>query len=149
VQTFLANDMLSEEVFGPSSLVVVAEDTDELERVAHSLKGQLTAAIHGNEEDIARYDGLVRVLRRKAGRFIFNGFPTGVEVCPSMHHGGPYPATTDVRTGAVGDTAIQRFVRPAAWQNFPSSALPAELRDRNERGIRRLVDGEYSTGDVD
>ncbi len=147
-QTFLANDMLSEEVFGPSSLVVVARDAAELERVAHSLKGQLTAAIHGDEKDIARYDGLVRALRRKAGRFIFNGFPTGVEVCPAMHHGGPYPATTDIRTGAVGDTAIQRFVRPAAWQDFPSSVLPPELRDRNERGIRRLVDGEYSTGDV-
>ena len=147
-QTFLANDMLSEEVFGPSSLVVVARNAAELEQVAHSLKGQLTAAIHGDEEDIARYDGLVRALRRKAGRFIFNGFPTGVEVCSAMHHGGPYPATTDIRTGAVGDTAIQRFVRPAAWQDFPSSALPPELRDRNECGIRRLVDGEYSTGDV-
>ena len=147
-QTFLANDLLAEEVFGPSSLVVVARDMAELEEVAHSLKGQLTASIHGDAEEIARHDGLVRALRRVAGRFIFNGFPTGVEVCSAMHHGGPYPATTDVRTGAVGDAALLRFVRPAAWQNFPSSLLPAELRDRNERGIRRLVDGAYSTGDA-
>ena len=147
-RTFLENDLLSEEVFGPSSLVVVAQDLAELEQVAHHLKGQLTASIHGDAEEIARHDGLVRALRSVAGRFIFNGFPTGVEVCAAMHHGGPYPATTDVRTGAVGDTAILRFVRPAAWQNFPSSLLPAELRDRNERDIRRLIDGEYSTGDV-
>ena len=148
-QTFLSNDMLSEEVFGPSSLLVVAQDMAELEQVARSLKGQLTASIHGDADEIARCDGLVRALRRAAGRFIFNGFPTGVEVCAAMHHGGPYPATTDVRTGAVGDTAILRFVRPAAWQNFPSSLLPAALRDRNERGVRRLVDGKYSTGDVE
>ncbi len=148
VRTFLANDMLSEEVFGPSSLVVVAQDFAELEQVARRLKGQLTASIHGDAEEIARHDSLVRALRRAAGRFIFNGFPTGVEVCSAMHHGGPYPAATDVRTGAVGDAAMLRFVRPAAWQDFPSSLLPAELRDRNERGVRRLADGKYSREDV-
>ena len=73
---------------------------------------------------------------------IVNGFPTGVEVCPSMQHGGPYPATTDSRSTSVGTAAINRFVRPVAYQNMPEPLLPAELRDSNPRGIWRLVDGQ-------
>jgi hypothetical protein len=86
-------------------------------------------------------------LSLKKGRLIFNGFPTGVEVCPSMHHGGPYPATTDARLTSVGTAAIYRFTRPVCYQNFPQEALPAELRDRNERGIWRLINGELSKDD--
>jgi 2,5-dioxopentanoate dehydrogenase len=84
------------------------------------------------------------ILADKAGRLIFNGFPTGVEVCASMQHGGPYPATTDSRTTSVGTAAILRFARPVAYQNFPQSALPSELQDANPRKIWRLVDGEMS-----
>mgnify|MGYP006954428295 CR=1 FL=1 len=88
------------------------------------------------------------ILREKAGRLIFNGYPTGVEVCPSMHHGGPYPATTDSRATSVGTAAILRFARPVCFQDFPDEALPVELRNRNARGIWRLVDGAPSRGDL-
>ncbi|HEX7009842.1 MAG TPA: hypothetical protein VF184_07665, partial [Phycisphaeraceae bacterium] len=84
------------------------------------------------------------ILRRKAGRLLFNGMPTGVEVCPAMHHGGPYPACSDPRFTSVGTAAILRFARPVCYQNFPQHALPVELRDANERGIWRLVDGQWS-----
>src|SRR5262249_40801463 len=114
------------------------------ETVAHNLEGQLTASIHGTPEDLAEYASLVSILENKAGRLIFNGFPTGVEVCASMQHGGPYPATTDSRTTSVGTAAIHRFARPVAYQNFPPSALPIELQNANERKIWRLVDGQFT-----
>lgn len=142
VATLRRNPHLAEEVFGPSSLVVAADSAEELLEVASSLEGQLTATVHGTEEDLLRHQELIRVLERKAGRLIFNGFPTGVEVGHAMHHGGPYPATTDSRTTSVGSAAILRFARPVAYQDFPESALPPELRDANPRGIWRLVDGE-------
>jgi NADP-dependent aldehyde dehydrogenase len=100
----------------------------------------LTATIHGTPADLAEYASLVSILETKAGRLVVNGFPTGVEVCASMQHGGPYPATTDSRTTSVGTAAIFRFARPVAYQNFPQSALPLELQDANPRGIWRLVD---------
>jgi hypothetical protein len=112
------------------------------------LAGQLTATIHGTEEDLAEHAGLLAILREKAGRLIFNQFPTGVEVCPSMQHGGPYPATTDSRFTSVGTYAIKRFVRPIAFQNFPDSALPAELKNKNARNIWRIVDGKFTKDDV-
>ena len=112
-----------------------------METVARGLDGQLTATIHGTSADLAEYASLVSILEDKAGRLIVNGFPTGVEVCPSMQHGGPYPATTDSKTTSVGTAAIYRFARPVAYQNFPQSSLPVELRDANPRGIWRLVDG--------
>ncbi|MEZ4697696.1 MAG: aldehyde dehydrogenase (NADP(+)) [Rhodothermales bacterium] len=133
---------LHEEVFGPSTLVVACTDLAEMERVAEALEGNLTATLQGTEADISGASGLVRVLAARVGRLIVNGFPTGVEVCPSMNHGGPYPATTDVRSTSVGTAAIFRFARPICYQNFPQDALPVELRDGNERGIWRLVDGE-------
>ncbi|MCJ7629233.1 MAG: hypothetical protein MUO50_12705, partial [Longimicrobiales bacterium] len=108
------------------------------------LQGNLTATIHGTDEDLARHEELLHVLAGKVGRLLFNGFPTGVEVCPSMHHGGPYPATTDPRSTSVGTAAVFRFARPLAWQNFPPSALPPELQDGNPRGIWRLVDGAFT-----
>lgn len=139
---------LHEEVFGPSTLVVRCGDLADLEHAAESLEGNLTATIHGTADDLAAADRLVRLLRRRVGRLIFNGFPTGVEVCPSMHHGGPYPATTDVRSTSVGTAAIYRFARPICYQGFPQDALPPELRDRNERGVWRLVDGNLTREDL-
>ncbi len=143
-RTFLRHRELGEEVFGPSTVIVGCNSRDEMEAVARGLDGQLTATIHATPADLAEFATLVSILENKAGRLIVNGFPTGVEVCPSMQHGGPYPATTDSRTTSVGTAAIHRFVRPVAYQNFPQSALPIELQDANPRGIWRLVDGEMT-----
>ena len=141
-ESFRTRPELRHEVFGPSSLVVVAESEDELMGVAESMEGQLTATVHGEADDLARHPELVRILERRAGRLIFNGYPTGVEVSHAMQHGGPYPATTNAATTSVGTAAIGRFVRPVAYQSFPDAALPPELRNANERGIWRLVNGE-------
>ncbi|MEX0821745.1 MAG: aldehyde dehydrogenase (NADP(+)) [Rhodothermales bacterium] len=138
---FLRAPRLHEEVFGPSTLVVRCKDLEEMERVAADLEGNLTAALHGTREDLIEADALLGILRRRVGRLIFNGFPTGVEVGHAMQHGGPYPATTDERSTSVGTAAIERFARPICYQDFPQDALPAELRDRNERGIWRRIDG--------
>ena len=143
-KTFQQEHVLSEEIFGPSTLLVNCGSTAELEQIARDLAGQLTATIHGTEEDLAEHAGLVAILREKAGRLIFNQFPTGVEVCPSMQHGGPYPATTDSRFTSVGTFAIKRFVRPLAFQNFPDAALPPELKNQNSRNIWRIVDGKFT-----
>lgn len=142
--TFLKQQELHEEIFGPATLLVNCGSPVELESIARSLPGQLTATIHGTEEDLAQYKGLIEILQQKAGRLLFNGFPTGVEVCPSMQHGGPYPATTDSRSTSVGTAAIKRFVRPVCFQNFPQSALPAELKNDNPRNIWRTVDGQFT-----
>ncbi len=146
--TFREHPGLQEEVFGPSSLVVVVDTPEELEAVALGLDGQLTATVHGSDEELRRYRPLLRILERKAGRLVVNGFPTGVEVGHAMQHGGPYPATTDARSTSVGTAAVARFARPVAYQDFPQAALPAELRDANERGIWRLVDGRHTRDDV-
>jgi NADP-dependent aldehyde dehydrogenase len=146
-KTFESQRVLREEVFGPSTLLVNCGSTQELEKIARDLSGQLTATIHGTEEDLLQHTGLVAILREKAGRLIFNQFPTGVEVCPSMQHGGPYPATTDSRFTSVGAFAIKRFVRPVSFQNFPDSALPVELKNKNSRNIWRLVDGKLTKED--
>lgn len=145
---FLEEKRLREEVFGPSTIIVRCASEERLEAAAHALEGSLTATIHGTEKDLREHAGLVRILERKAGRLIFNGFPTGVEVCPSMHHGGPYPATTDVRSTSVGTAAIYRFARPVCYQGFPQEALPPELRDENGRGLMRMVNGDLTRDDV-
>lgn len=139
--TFLQHDELSEEVFGPATLIVESGARDEMMDVARNLEGHLTATVLGTEADLEEFEDLIRILEQKVGRLLFNGVPTGVEVCPSMQHGGPYPATTDVRSTSVGTAAIFRFVRPLAYQNFPQSQLPVELRDDNRLGIWRTVDG--------
>jgi len=141
-QTFIRHEELSEEVFGPSTVVVRCGSREEMETVARSLEGHLTATIHGTPADLDEHASLVEILQNKVGRLIFNGYPTGVEVCASMQHGGPYPATTDSRSTSVGTAAILRFARPIAYQNFPQAALPAELQDSNPRRIWRVVDGE-------
>jgi NADP-dependent aldehyde dehydrogenase len=146
-KTFKQQQVLREEVFGPSTLLVNSGSTDELEKIARDLPGQLTATIHGTEEDLLQHANLVAILREKAGRLIYNQFPTGVEVCPSMQHGGPYPATTDSRSTSVGTFAIKRFVRPVSYQNFPDVALPVELKNKNARNIWRIVDGKLTKED--
>lgn len=141
---FLQQRALHEEVFGPYTLLVDAASFTDLVRIAHHLEGQLTATIHGTADDIAHAADLIAILERKAGRLLVNGFPTGVEVCPAMNHGGPYPATTDVRFTSVGTAAIQRFARPLCYQAFPAAALPPELADGNPRGLMRLVNGKLT-----
>ena len=138
---FLRTHEVAQELFGPSTVVVRCGSRGELEAVARNLEGQLTATVHGTPADLDEYASLLSILEHKAGRLIVNGFPTGVEVCASMQHGGPYPATTDSRSTSVGTAAIHRFVRPVAYQNFPQRLLPLELQDGNPRGIWRTVDG--------
>lgn len=140
---FFANPDLAEEVFGPSTLVVSSRDKDELLNVARSLRGHLTATIHGTHQDLVDNAELVYELEQKVGRLIFNGFPTGVEVGHAMQHGGPYPATTAPESTSVGTAAIRRFARPICYQNFPSESLPDELKDGNPLGIWRMVDGRF------
>ncbi len=140
--TFLANPGLMEEVFGPSTLVVTCASRELMIAAARKLEGQLTATVHGTAGDLAAGRDLLAVLEGKAGRLICNGFPTGVEVCAAMVHGGPYPATSDGRSTSVGSLAIRRFVRPVCYQGFPDAALPAELQEANPLRILRLVDGK-------
>jgi alpha-ketoglutaric semialdehyde dehydrogenase len=140
--TFLREKRLREEVFGPATLVVKCGTLDDLLKAARAMEGNLTATLHGTSKDLADFAPLVSLLETKVGRLVFNGFPTGVEVCPSMTHGGPWPATTDAHFTSVGTAAIERWVRPLSWQNFPQEALPAELRNDNPRKIWRLVDGQ-------
>jgi len=133
---------LATEVFGPFSLLIAAKTIAELEDIARGLEGQLTATVHGTEGDLRGAAALIGILERKAGRLIINGFPTGVEVCPSMTHGGPYPATTDSRFTSVGTAAYLRFVRPVSFQNFPAALLPDALKNENPLGLAREVDGK-------
>jgi NADP-dependent aldehyde dehydrogenase len=146
--TFSQNDFLREEMFGPGVLFITCGSADELESVARDLPGQLTATIHGTVEDLGRHQNLLKILQQKAGRLIFNGFPTGVEVCPAMHHGGPYPATTGTQFTSVGTAAIARFARPVCFQNFPDAMVPPQLRRQNTRKIWRLVDGQLTKDDL-
>ena len=141
-QTFLSNGDLSEEVFGPATLHVNAQSKEELLKLAVNLEGHLTATLLATEADLREYRDLVEILERKVGRLIINGYPTGVEVCHSMVHGGPFPATTDSKTTSVGTAAINRFSRPVCYQNFPKFLLPDELQDENPLNIWRLVNGE-------
>lgn len=113
-------------------------------RLANALEGQLTATIHGTEEDLKEYAELVNILREKAGRILINGFPTGVAVNHAMVHGGPWPAATPAAGTSVGSSAIYRFCRPVCYQDFPSYLLPPELHDENPLGIWRLFNGNFS-----
>jgi len=138
---FIADERLRQEVFGPSSLIVRAKDVAELGRVVDVLEGQLTATVLFDDADVELVSALLPRLQRKVGRIIGNGWPTGVEVCHAMVHGGPYPATTDVRTTSVGALAIQRFLRPVCYQNLPDALLPPALRTGNPLQVARRVDG--------
>ena len=140
----LARPEIAEEVFGPSTVAVTTRSREETLAVARALQGHLTATIHGTVADLKEWADLIDVLQTKAGRIIFNGWPTGVEVTHAMQHGGPYPATTDARVTSVGTAAILRWARPVCWQNFPAEALPAELQDDNPRKIWRRVEGQLT-----
>ncbi|HEV3192023.1 MAG TPA: aldehyde dehydrogenase (NADP(+)), partial [Polyangiaceae bacterium] len=146
---FLTAPALREETFGPSTILVRAADAHDLVRAARTFEGQLSGAVYGTPADLAGAAALIDVLGRKVGRLIFNGVSTGVEVTPAMNHGGPYPATTDVRSTSVGTAAILRFARPLCYQNATDSLLPAELTDRNVRGIWRLVNNRLTRDDVE
>jgi 2,5-dioxopentanoate dehydrogenase len=146
-ERFFSDASLAEEVFGPTTLLVHCGGAEEMLRAAHALQGHLTATILGTESDLEQSSELLRILVTKVGRVIFNGFPTGVEVCHAMVHGGPYPATSDGRSTSVGTQAIFRFTRPVAYQGMPQSALPAPLQDANPLGILRLWNGSW-TNDV-
>ncbi|WP_137935935.1 aldehyde dehydrogenase (NADP(+)) [Chitinivorax sp. B] len=135
--------LLREEVFGPSTLVVRCANPSALLQATAALEGQLTATLHGTADELAAWPALVNLLRRKAGRLLFGGFPTGVEVSHAMVHGGPFPASSDGRSTSVGSLAIHRFARVACYQNFPQNLLPATLQDHNPLGVWRLVDGHY------
>ena len=121
------------------------KSNDDLISIAEHLEGQLTATMQLNDDDLELAKRLLPVLERKAGRVLCNGYPTGVEVCHAMVHGGPYPATSDSRTTSVGSAAILRFLRPVCYQDFPASLLPVELQDENSLGLPRLVDGSYQS----
>jgi NADP-dependent aldehyde dehydrogenase len=141
---FVRHPELAGEVFGPSTLVIRYRDREELISVTRSLDGQLTATLHASEADLADFADLIAILERKAGRLIVNGFPTGVEVCHAMVHGGPYPATSDSRSTSVGTYSIYRFARPVCYQDFPQAALPDELKNQNPLGIWRMLDGKLT-----
>lgn len=139
---FLSNPALQAEVFGATSLVVVCANDDEVRQVSEHLEGQLTATLHLDEADLTRAKALLPVLERKAGRLLVNGWPTGVEVCDAMVHGGPFPATSDSRSTSVGTAAILRFLRPVCYQDFPDTLLPDALQHGNPLLLRRLLDGQ-------
>lgn len=141
-QAFLNNPILHQEVFGPYSLVIRCKDTVEMAEVVNKLEGQLTATIMATDEDINANEELLESVKNICGRYILNDVPTGVEVCLSMHHGGPYPSTTDSRFTSVGADGIKRFARPLSFQNWPDHFLPAELKEGNPLGIWRTVNNE-------
>lgn len=141
-EAFLTDPQLHGEVFGAAALVVQCEGAEQVSRILDALEGQLTATLHLDDADLDAAHALLPTLERKAGRVLVNGWPTGVEVCDAMVHGGPFPATSDARSTSVGTAAIQRFLRPVCYQGFPDALLPAALREANPLGLRRLLDGE-------
>ncbi|WP_236687556.1 aldehyde dehydrogenase (NADP(+)) [Chromobacterium subtsugae] len=138
---YLAKPALRAEVFGAAALIVQCEDAGEFRQLAEQLEGQLTATLQLDEGDLDLAHALLPTLERKAGRILANGWPTGVEVCDAMVHGGPYPATSDARVTSVGTAAIQRFLRPVCYQDFPDMLLPPALQHANPLALRRLLDG--------
>lgn len=146
--TFLANPTLHHEVFGPFSLVVACENKKQLEQILAQLEGQLTGTIIGTDAELSSNCEIVSALQNRVGRIIFNGVPTGVEVCPSMQHGGPYPASTDSRFTAVGVDSIKRWIRPLSFQSWPNTLLPLELKNENPLTILRNVNGVKTTDKI-
>jgi 2,5-dioxopentanoate dehydrogenase len=138
------DEVLQEEVFGPTTVVVEVADQAQLNAALNGLHGQLTATLFGEQADFQQFSELTALLEQKVGRILLNGYPTGVEVCDSMVHGGPYPATSDARGTSVGTLAIDRFLRPVCFQNYPDNLLPDALKNANPLRIQRLVDGKPS-----
>ncbi len=141
---FLKNKALHHEVFGPFSLVVKCKDKGELKRIIDKLEGQLTATLMADPADLTKQSVLIDAIGEKCGRLILNNVPTGVEVTHAMHHGGPFPSTTDARFTSVGTSAILRFVRPLCYQNFSDNLLPDALKNNNPLSIWRKVNGEMT-----
>ncbi|MEH6534999.1 MAG: aldehyde dehydrogenase (NADP(+)) [Psychroserpens sp.] len=142
--TFIENPTLHQEVFGPYSIVVQCEGANQLEQVISKLEGQLTGTVIADDTEAANYAEVISALQNRVGRIIYNGVPTGVEVCPSMVHGGPYPASTDSRFTAVGIHSIKRWVRPFSYQDWPNELLPSELKNENPLEITRTLNGKFT-----
>ena len=142
--SFLNSEVLQAEVFGSSSLIVRCADSDEMHAVAEGIEGQLTATVHADDSDVDEAGRLLPLLELKAGRILFDGWPTGVEVCHAMVHGGPFPATSDSRSTSVGARAIERFLRPVAYQSVPKSLLPSAIADGNPENLWRRIDGQLT-----
>jgi len=145
---FLEDQSLCAEVFGPSTLLIKYTSREQLIDCARSLEGQLTATIHADEEELKNNDKLIAILQMKAGRLVFNGFPTGVEVGHAMVHGGSFPATSDGRSTSVGTRAALRFTRSVCYQDWPDEALPEELKNANPLHIWRMVDGQMTNASL-
>lgn len=143
--TFLADPSLQEEVFGPAGLVITVRDAAQMAEILRGMEGQLTVTIHGDETD-AGVRELIAAAELRAGRILFNGWPTGVEVGHAMVHGGPFPATSNSRTTSVGTLAIDRFLRPVSYQSFPPALLPDPIADGNPLGLVRQLDGHLAKG---
>jgi alpha-ketoglutaric semialdehyde dehydrogenase len=143
-EDFLHNPILHQEVFGPYSLVIRCKDMEEMIDVAKHLEGQLTSTLMATDNDIISNNELVEAVKNICGRFILNSVPTGVEVCLSMQHGGPFPATTDSRFTSVGADGIKRFARPLAFQNWENKLLPDELKNENPLHIWRTVNNKLT-----
>ena len=141
---FIQNSAVHQEVFGPYSIVVQCENLDEMYKVARSMEGQLTTTLFSTVPEILQHISLMNLLTEKCGRIIFNGVPTGVEVCLAMQHGGPFPATTDSRFTSVGADGIKRFTRPVTFQNWPDELLPDELKNANPLSLWRMVNNEFN-----
>ncbi|RYZ23836.1 MAG: aldehyde dehydrogenase family protein, partial [Chitinophagaceae bacterium] len=148
-EQFLLNTVLHKEVFGPYSLLVECRDATQLLQVAEALEGQLTCTLMATEEEAKHNEALLDVLKEKCGRFVFNGVPTGVEVALSMHHGGPYPATTDSRFTAVGADGIKRFTRPVSFQGWSNELLPDELKNENPLQLWRTVNNVLTKNPIE
>jgi len=146
-ESFLADESLGHEVFGASSLVIRCRDLEAIRALVAKMQGQLTITLQMDEADTDAARALLPTLERKAGRLLVNGWPTGVEVCHAMVHGGPFPATSDSRTTSVGTLAIRRFLRPVCYQDLPDALLPEALREANPLGLPRLVDGKLVLAD--
>lgn len=140
-EAFLSKKALQDEIFGPASLLIRCRDQAEMQRIAEHVEGQLTVTVHAVEADRALAASLMPTLERKAGRILFNGFPTGVEVSHAMVHGGPFPSTSDSRTTSVGASAIDRFLRPVCYQDVPAGLLPLSLVADNPLRLARVEDG--------
>jgi 2,5-dioxopentanoate dehydrogenase len=143
-ETFETTPHLADEVFGAAGLLVRNADAVALARLLQALEGQLTITVHMTEDDASLFAELLPVIETKAGRIVINGWPTGVEVCHAMVHGGPSPATSDTRTTSVGSLAIRRFLRPVCYQNFSAPLLPEALRDGNPLHLWRRLDGRMT-----
>ena len=148
VHAYLNNPVLHHEVFGPFSIIIKCKDINEMIQAVRQTEGQLTSTLMASENDIRNNEELVETVKNICGRFIINGVPTGVEVCASMQHGGPFPATTDSRFTSVGEDGIKRFARPICFQNWNEDLLPDELKNENPLGIWRMVNNELTKGKI-